>query len=166
MLEELNDPGLGGGIIILVLPFASEFMNRATIFIVKRDEIAGLGQFGLSDREGEADEMVRSLRIPRGEDSLFQQVLESQIPVKLQPEPSRWNMYLMERLGGGVPKEVFLGPIVSEGKVVAVLYGDNLPEKREIGDTDSLEIFLSQAGIAMEKTLLHRRLKERSPEGM
>lgn len=166
MLEELNDPGLGGGIILLVLRFASEFMNRATIFIVKRDEIAGLGQFGLSDMEGEADAMVRSLRIPRSEDSLFKQVLESQMPIKLQPEPSRWNTHLMERLGGGIPKEVFLGPIVSEGKVVAVLYGDNLPEKRAIGDTDSLEIFLSQAGIAMEKALLQRRLKERSPEGM
>lgn len=166
MLEELNDPGLGGGIILLVLRFASEFMNRAVIFIVKRDEIAGLGQFGISDSGGRADAMVRSLRVPRGEDSLFHEVLEAQQPVKLQPEASRWNSYLLEHLGGGVPKEVFLGPIVSEGKVVAVLYGDNLPEKRAIGDTDSLEIFLSQAGIAMEKALLQRRLNERSPEGM
>jgi len=48
--------------------------------------------------------------------------------------------------------------------VVAVLYGDNLPDTKPIGDTDSLEIFLSQAGLAMEKALLQRRLKEKSRE--
>ncbi|WP_243688471.1 hypothetical protein [Geotalea toluenoxydans] len=57
-----------------------------------------------------------------------------------------------------------MGPIVSEGKVVAVLYGDNIPDAKPIGDTDSLEIFLSQAGLAMEKALLQRRLKDKSRE--
>ena len=164
MLEELNDPGLGGGIILLVLRFASEFMNRAVVFFVKRDVIAGLGQFGIDDREGLADSKVRSLRLPRGEDSLFSRVIESQLPVKLQPDDSEWNRYLIAQLGGGIPAEVFLGPIISEGKVVAVLYGDNIPEKRPIGDTDALEIFLSQAGLAMEKALLLRRLKDKSAE--
>ena len=71
MMEELNDPGLGGGIILLVLRFASEFMNRAVVFFVKRDEIAGLGQFGIDDNEGLADSKVRNLRIPRNADSLI-----------------------------------------------------------------------------------------------
>jgi CheY-like chemotaxis protein len=164
MLEELNDPGLGGGIILLVLRFASEFVNRAVVFFVKRDEIAGLGQFGIDDQEGLADSKVRNLRIPRGENSLFTQVIESQTPVKLQPDDTKWNRHLLRQLGGDIPVEVFLGPIISEGKVVAVLYGDTLPEKKPVGDTDALEIFLSQAGLAMEKALLLRRLKERSGE--
>jgi hypothetical protein len=66
---------------------------------------------------------------------------------------------LTEQLGGTLPEQIFLGPIISEGKVVAILYGDNLPEKRPIGDTEALEIFLSQAGLAMEKALLERRLR-------
>jgi CheY-like chemotaxis protein len=165
MMEELYDPALGGGIILLVLRFASEFMNRAVVFFVKRDEIAGLGQFGIDDREGVADSRVRNLRIPRGTDSLFSQVIDSQLPVKLKPEESDWNRYLLSQLGGGAPAEVFLGPIISEGKVVAVLYGDNLPDAAPIGDTDALEIFLSQAGLAMEKALLVRRLREKSSEG-
>lgn len=166
MLEELNNPALGGGIILLVLRFAAEFVNRAVIFIVKRDEIAGLGQFGINDADGQADSKVRNMRIPRGENSLFTQVIETQNSVKLQPDDSPWNRYLLGQLGGGMPAEVFVGPIVSEGKVVALLYGDNLPAQKPIGDTDSLEIFLSQAGLAMEKALLQRRLKEKSLEGM
>jgi hypothetical protein len=164
MLEELNNPTLGGGIILLILRFAAEFMNRAVIFIVKRDEIVGLGQFGINDSE--ADARIRNLRIPRTEDSLFSGVIESHLPAKLPPDGTRENRHLLDQLGGGFPAEVFLGPVISEEKVVAVLYGDNLPEEKPIGDTDSLEIFLSQAGLAMEKALLQRRLKEKSPEGM
>ncbi len=166
MLEELNNPSLGGGIILLVLRFASEFMNRAVIFIVKKDDIVGLGQFGIQDSEGLADSRVRNMRIPRDEDSLFARVIQSQQPLKVRPDEGGWNHYLIERLGGEYPAEVFIGPIVSEGKVVAILYGDNLPDYRPVGDTDSLEIFLSQAGIAMEKALLQRRLQDKSPEGL
>ena len=163
MLEELHDPALGGGITLLVLRFASEFMNRAVIFSVKKEEIVGLGQFGIN---GLANPIVRNMQIPKGENSLFTQVIETQTPIKKQPDDNSRIRYLLGKLGGGIPAEVFIGPIVSEGKVVAMLYGDNLPEKKPVGDTDSLEIFLSQAGLAMEKALLQRKLKGNSMEGM
>lgn len=164
MLEELHNPSLGGGLILLVLRFASEFMNRAVVFIVKKEEIVGLGQFGIDDIDGLADSKIRNMKIPREGNSLFTQLVETQVSVKIKPDDGAWSRYLLGQLGGGLPTEVFVGPIVSEGKVVALLYGDNLPEKKPIGDTDSLEIFLSQAGLAMEKALLQRRLKERSLE--
>lgn len=164
ILEELNNPSLGGGIILLVLRFASEFMNRAVIFIVRKDEVVGLGQFGIVNGTGRADARVRNIRIPTNDDSLFRNAIESKQAEKAMPDDSRWHSYLFQQLGGGVPCEIFLGPIVSEGKVVALLYGDNLPEKAQIGDTTSLEIFLSQAGMAMERALLQRRLKEKNQE--
>lgn len=162
MLQELNNPALGGGIILLVLRFASELMNRAVIFLVKDDEIVGLGQFGIESVGGElADVRIRHMKIPRNEGSLFEEVLREWSPMKLKIGKSPWDNYLVEQLGGKAPDELFLGPIISEGKVVAVLYGDNVPEKKAIGDTESLEIFLSQAGLAMEKALLERRLRSR-----
>jgi CheY-like chemotaxis protein len=160
MLQELNNPSLGGGIILLVLRFASELMNRAVIFLVKEHEIVGLGQFGIESKGGEvADMRVRRMKILRGEDSIFEPVLREQASRRVRLGNSQWDRYLVEQLGGGEPQEVFLGPIISEGKVVALIYGDNLPEKTPIGDTESLEIFISQAGLAMEKALLERRLR-------
>lgn len=160
MLEELNNPQLGGGIILLVLRFAAEFMNRAVVLLVKKDSIQGLGQFGLEDRDDSADIRVRNLRIPREEPSFFSSVLQTKFPHKGEVDDSSWSCYFLEQLGGSRPADVFVGPIVSEGKVVAVLYGDNLPDEKPIGDTESLEIFLGQAGIAMEKALLQRRLQD------
>ena len=56
--------------------------------------------------------------------------------------------------------EASVAPVFSAGKIVAVLYGDNVPEEREIGDTTALEIFLAQAGMAMDRALLERKLKD------
>lgn len=165
MLEELNNPSLGNDIILLVLRFAAEFMNRAVIFTVRDDDILGLGQFGIADSDSLADSRVRGLRFPIYGEPLFNRVIKSRMAGKAAPDGSSWNRYLLDQLGGGMPQEMFVGPIVSEGKVVALLYGDNLPEKRGVGTTDSLEIFLSQAGLAMEKALMQRKLSERGLEG-
>ncbi len=162
MLEELNDPTLGGGVILLLLRFASGFVGRAVIFLVKKKDIVGIGQFGIETKDLSADKMIRSLKIPKDEESLFSKVLESRAGLKTLPVKSFWNDYLFEKIGG-TPAEIFLGPLVSEGEVVAILYGDN-PDSRGIGDTESLEIFLSQAGVAMEKALLTERLKKRHLE--
>ena len=164
MLEELHDPALGGGVILLVLRFASEFMGRAVIFLVRERYIVGIGQFGINSQGKSADKLIRSLKIPLDEESLFTPVLAGHLPMKVAPAKNPWNDYLFQKIGGE-PAEIFLGPLISEGDIVAILYGDNLPDRKPIGDTDSLEIFLSQAGVAMEKGLLTQRLKIRNQEG-
>ena len=161
MLAELNNPTLGGGIVLLVLRFAGEFMSRAVIFSVREDRITGLGQFGIMAKN--ADALVRDMCIPCHEPSLFSQALDSHLPAILKPGESPWDSYLFDRIGGK-PAEVFVGPIISGGKVVAILYGDTLPEGKQFPHMDSLEIFLSQAGIAIEKALLERRLEEMNVE--
>ena len=160
MLQELNNPSLGGGIILLILRFASELMNRAVILLVKEEEIVGLGQFGIELNGDSADVRVRNVKLPREEDHLFKDALQSFSPYRSTAKKSEWNDYFFEQLGGQRPGEVFVGPLVSEGRVVAVLYGDNLPDEKPIGDTEALEIFLSQAGLAMEKALLERRMSK------
>ncbi|MDY0268180.1 DUF4388 domain-containing protein [Trichloromonas sp.] len=160
MVQELNNAALGGGILLLVLRFASEFMNRAVIFMVKEKEIVGLGQFGIEFEDESADVRIRKIKIPADEPSVFSDVLNEKVARKLALEDCPWDNYLKESLGGGDPEEVFIGPLLSEGRVVAILYGDNLPENLPVGETEALEIFLMHAGLTMEKNLLERRLRE------
>jgi CheY-like chemotaxis protein len=161
MLQELNNPSLGGGIILLVLRFASELMNRAVIFFVKGEEIMGLGQFGIETTAGSADQQIRQIKIPVKAQSVLSEVAKQLTPKHLAFGDSEWDNYLIEQLGGQKPLDAFVGPIISEGSVVAFIYGDNLPKQEIVGDTESFEIFLSQAGLAMEKALLERRLKKK-----
>lgn len=158
MLQELSNPAASASVTLMVLRFASELMNRAILFRVKENEIIGLGQFGLElDGTASADMLVRRMKIPRHCGSVFDQAIQNLSPLKTKLGESTGDRYLRENLGGVRPREVFLGPVLRSGKVVAILYGDNLPELTPIGETDSLEIFLAQAGLAMDKIVLEQR---------
>jgi Domain of unknown function (DUF4388) len=164
MFLELNNPSLGGGIILLVLRFASEFMNRAVIFWVKEKEIVGLGQFDIEFGDESADVRIRKMRIPVDEPSIFNSLLADKISQRVRFDNCHWDNYLKENLGAENASEIFLAPLVSGGQVVAILYGDNLPQRTPVGETEALEIFLSHAGLTMEKALLERRLQERAKD--
>lgn len=92
---------------------------------------------------------------------MFEEPLRTGQPLTFSPNPTPVDSHLFEQLGGGVPAEVFIGPLISKSRVIGFLYGDNLPEKKPIGDIEPLAIFLAQAGISMEKSLLERQLNER-----
>ena len=158
MLQELNNPSLGGGTILLVLRFASEVMNRAVIFFIKGEEIIGLGQFGIEAAEETADILIRQIKIPTNAQTIFSGVMQQLTPQHASFGDGEWDRYLIEQLGGQKPYDAFVGPILSEGNVVALIYGDNVPKHEAVADTESFEIFLSQAGMAMERALLERRL--------
>lgn len=152
MLAELEHSDFGGGIILLILRYASEIMNRAIIFDVRGDQLVGLGQFGLSDLNYTADELVRKMHLHVDSGSLFAQVLKDKASAYSPLNNSEAEDILKKNLNG-VPKEVFLGPLVSDGKVVALLYGDNGMSNQPITATGAFEVFLSQAGLAMEQAL-------------
>jgi CheY-like chemotaxis protein len=161
MLEELNNPDLQGGVLLLVLRFASEFLNRAIVFSVHDRVVSGAGQFGISGGKSSGDEKVRTIHFPLDAESMFRDPSRTLLATTFTPQPTALDAHIFEQLDGGVPEEAFIGPLVSQSRVIGFLYGDNLPERQSVGDTESLSIFLSQAGVAMEKNNLERQLHER-----
>lgn len=47
----------------------------------------------------------------------------------------------------------YLAPIESGGRVVAVVYGDDLPGDSRPGDTSALKVALHDAGLALDGAL-------------
>jgi len=66
----------------------------------------------------------------------------------------------MKELGGSWPSEAAFFPVVADGKVVALLYSDNVSSDAAVPETEGLEIFIDHAGLALEKSLLQRKLQE------
>ncbi|MEI6206528.1 MAG: response regulator [Desulfuromonadales bacterium] len=162
MLEELDNPDLQGGVLLLVLRFASEFFNRAIIFTITDTIISGSGQFGISGGGVSGDKRVRSIHFPLESDSMFKEPYQTGRSIAFRPGTNAVDTRLFELLGGGVPEEVFIGTIISQSRVIGFLYGDNLPDRHPFVDVSSLTLFLSQAGIAMEKALQDCQLLERA----
>jgi hypothetical protein len=160
MFEELRFPTATAEITLLVLRYASEMVNRAVLFMVTRDEVKGLGQFGIELREGSADQRVRQIRVPVGDSSIFSEVIKDKRSVTGRFSSNAWDTYIVKELGGKEPDEFFLIPLISNNRVAAILYGDNLPDSKPMPSIAGLEIFVHQAGLAMEKALLERRIVE------
>ncbi len=160
MFDELRFPTATAEVTLLILRYASEVVNRAVLFMVKKDEVRGLGQFGIELEGQSADQVVRNIKIPMDQPSLFRSVVEQRRSFLGPLEENESNKYLLNEIGGMQPDMVMAIPLVVDGKVALVVYGDNLPEKKPIKGMDTLEIFMSQAGMALEKALLEKRLAE------
>lgn len=161
MLEELNNPDLQGGVLLLVLRFASEFLNRAIVFTINDRIISGFGQFGIIGGTTNGNERVRAIQFSQDSGSMFDEPFRSCQPLTFSPIHTPIDSYVFDQLGGGLPAEVYIGPLISQSRVIGFLYGDNLPDNKPIGNIEPLDIFLSQAGISIEKSLLERQLNER-----
>ncbi|MCW8893822.1 MAG: hypothetical protein OQL18_10975 [Deltaproteobacteria bacterium] len=155
MLAELEHPEFGGGIILLILRYASEIMGRAIVFDVRGKQLVGLGQFGLETVHGSADDLIRKMRLEVESGSLFAQVLEGKNALRSPLKNTASEQYLQSFLAG-VPDEVFLAPLLNDGHVVALLYGDHYLKSQAQRSLEAFEVFLSQAGLAMEQALQER----------
>ncbi len=159
IIQQLRNPNEAPEISLLILRYAAEFFDRGLLFIVKKGEVNGLGGFGDTGEAVSMPVKVRRIKIPLSEDSIFLRVIrKKQTHIgKLMDAPANRNF--MEMTGRLVPPSVAMVPLISGTEVIALLYGDNAVTKRPIKGLEALEIFMVQAGIAMENALLHRKIE-------
>jgi hypothetical protein len=158
LTQELRFPNSTSEITLLILRFASDIFQRGVLFMVGKNHVVGLGQFGL---EGEgADDLIKGIVLSLELSEFLRKIVLEQMPYEGTLERDGVTQFLVDELGGTWPSEVAFFPVVAEGKTVALLYCDNATTREAIGDTVGLEIFISHAGLALEKSLLQRRLQE------
>ncbi len=158
MVGPVNDPERRDEIPLMILRVASSSFSRAALFLVTDGEFVGLGGFGLDPNGRDPGKALRDTHIPLDADTVLASPLREKRSVRVPFFESEWNRYLADRLGGPVPTECYVAPVFASRHVEAVLYGDNAPDGRALGDTQVLELFLTQAGAAMERASLEKRL--------
>ena len=159
---QLRSPSFTGEITLMILRFATRVVNRGMLCHVSNRGVTGIGQFGLTGPSGEtgaADRRIRDMCIPLHEPSVFMEVLETMHSFRGPLRRCRANDELVRVLGGPPPAEVVVIPIIVDGMIAGMFYGDNAPEDQPIGAIHALERRMIEAGLAMEKTLLRARLR-------
>ena len=160
LIGEMRDEE-AGEIPLLVLRLAAEYFDRGVLFAVRDGEACGSGAFGDepgAPGAGGLDGRIRGVALALERGSVLEQAVEKRLPYVGPIAPTRPNAPLLERLGDPPPSEAVLLPLLSGRHVFGILYGDNARTGRRIGDLKALEIFLSQAGMALENVFLQRRI--------
>ena len=71
----------------------------------------------------------------------------------------KWSKHLMGKIGRFQSNAVALLPLVTHRESIAVLYGDNPETGSDFRGIDVLEVFVDQAGVALENAFLQRKLQ-------
>jgi CheY-like chemotaxis protein len=158
-LLELREGGDANQIAVLVMKAAREFFERAILFVVKNEEARGLGGFGIAPRDEALNLLARQVLIPLGEPSAFHDVAHGRRALQGAPAADRWVGHLMGRIGRFQSRGFALLPLVAHRETIAILFGDNPETGREPAGLEALEVFIQQAGIALENVFLQRKLQ-------
>ena len=158
-LEELRRPNDPTDISHLVMTVAREFFERAMLFLVKGEEVRGLGGFGAAPRDESLDLAARDIVIPLSEPSVFQEVAATRKPFVGPCPEGKWTQFLMGRIGRYKSVSLAVLPLLAHRETIALLVGDNPDTGRDLGRLDALEVFVSQAGVALENAFLQRKLQ-------
>jgi CheY-like chemotaxis protein len=158
-LRELRQPEDANQIAVLVMKVAREFFERAILFVVKSDDARGLGGFGLAPREETMNLLARTITIPLGDPSVFHDVARTRRSFIGVPAGDRWVGHLIGRIGRFHSHAVAVLPLVAHRETIALLFGDCPETGREVGGLEALEVFVHQAGIALENVFLQKKLQ-------
>jgi two-component system chemotaxis response regulator CheY len=158
-LVELREGGDANEIATLVMKVAREFFERALLFVVKNEEARGLGGFGVAPRDETLNLLARQIAIPLAEASLFRDVARERRAFNGPPPADRWLGHMMGRIGRFQSRGVALLPLVAHRETIAIVFGDNPETGRDPGRLEPLEVFVQQAGIALENVFLQKKLQ-------
>jgi hypothetical protein len=157
-LEDLRRPQDAMQVTMLVMNVARDVFERGILFLVKDEQLRGLGGFGACEQD-EISLVVRDVVIPLEEPSVFREaVLEARTFSGPLPEDES-SQRLLSRIGRFASNAVALVPLLTHRETIAVLFGDNPDTGAEFPRLDSLEVFINQAGVALENAFLQRKLQ-------
>ncbi|MCP4200545.1 MAG: DUF4388 domain-containing protein [bacterium] len=157
LMEEIRSPEFTGEVTSALIEFGKGVFARGVLFILSQGNFVSMGHFGFADGEGPGR---GSLKLPKNQPSILSRAAEGRTTQRGKMERLEWNLYLLSHLGGIQPTESAALPLLLNGETMLVLYGDNAGHARPIGSLDDFELLLLQAGLAMEKQLLEKRIEQ------
>jgi Domain of unknown function (DUF4388) len=151
-------PSLRGEVTLGLLRRAATIAARGVLLVLRGDEAHGASQVGLVGVD--PDELARRVRVPLGEPGVVAEAVNRRESWKGAVPPGAGNDRLLELLGGVRPAEALVVPMLLREGAGLVFYGDDGGGPGPLGPIEDLEWALLEAGLAMERDLLDRRLSD------
>ncbi len=159
IMSLIRSPEFTGEVTGQILRFARESLPRGALFVVRRQSFRAMSVFGVSGGSPSGTAAAKRLRLPFDQPSVVAEAADRQECYRGLLEHNEANRALLAALGDEMPTEVVAIPLVVNDLVLLVLYGDNGATGEPFGEIDQLELLMLQAGLAMERHLLRKRLE-------
>ncbi len=139
----------------------SESVERAVLFLVKRDHLVALGAFGTDSKGRPLAESTRTLRLDLMDtEGALMHSLESGEVQAIPFDEAGLPESLRTVLGRPRSGQIVVFPVLGAQRVISVIYTDNGDRDQPIEDIDILELATAQVGMAFENELLRRQISQ------
>jgi CheY-like chemotaxis protein len=158
MTKKLVEPGASTDVSRLLMEVAASFLERGVLFVVKGDAARGLAAFGVGRSAKHCTETAQGMSVEIAHTPAFAEAVRRGSAYRLSNDLSSLDGPMFKAIGRGQASEAVLIPLLYNRATLLLLYGDNAPSGRALGDLGGLELFIAQAGMALENKLLQRKL--------
>jgi hypothetical protein len=146
---------------LVLLAAVAEMFERAVTFFVRPSELIGERAIGMDSEKGRGPVPADSLKIALSKPSVFRDVLEKGLAYYGESGDEALKD-LFQEIGKPRSPAVVLLPVISDRKVVAVVYGDFGEKEASPVQLDILEILAQQVGITLEYEFFRRQATKAS----
>src|SRR5437870_2672154 len=135
----------------------SESVERAVLFLVRREGLTALGAFGNSPGGQSLAQLTRGLKIElASKNALTDSLADGQVR-SIPFDEARFPDQFRQLVGKPRSGACAIFPVMGGQRVIALAYADNGHSNRAIEELDILELAAAQAGLAFENELLRRQ---------
>jgi uncharacterized protein DUF4388 len=142
---------------LVVLTAVSDMFERAVTFLVRASELIGERAIGISSEKSMGPTPANRLKIQLSKPSVFRDVIEKGQVYYGESGDETLRTFFTE-IGKPLSSSIVLLPLISDRKVVAVIYGDFGQKEASPVRLDMLEILSLQAGIVLEYVIFRRQV--------
>ncbi len=160
MTRKLVEQTSSNDVSALVLRVAERFVERCVLFLVQGQSARGIAGFGFAAVASECVSVSRRIRLDVGVTAPLGQRLSSGGTLHLSHDLRDHTEAIVEEIGQGLANEGVFVPMRANGATTLLLYGDNGSSASPLHEIEVLELFVAQAGMALENKLLQRKLDE------
>ncbi len=159
MTEQLIDPRRSVDISRMVLQVAEKFFERGVLFLVKGERASGLSGFGLAESERENVALAQQLSASTETTGPFQGVVARRKTQHLKAKLELLEPDVFSKISRANATQAALVPMLNNAEVLLILYGDNAATGQPLAPLAGLEVFMGQAGMALENVYLQGKLR-------
>lgn len=158
VLADIRSGLLSATMALNLMHIVSESVERAVLFLVRKDDLTALGAFGFSADGQPLAEVTRALAVSIREDNVLTRCITDGQPRSLSFENANLPPTFANLIGRPHNGQIVVFPVMGASRVISVVYTDNGSNSRAIEDIELLELATAQVGVAFENELLRRQL--------
>lgn len=138
----------------------SESVERAILFLVKRENLSAIGAFGVGADGRPLADLTRGMLLPLGDDNALVKSYNQGEVVTVEFDEAGLPPRFVSLVGAPANGKIVVFPVLGAQRVISVIYTDNGENESPIEDIDILELATAQVGMAFENELLRRQISQ------